>query len=928
MLSKKHLENSKQRQLILDSFEPSHTTWLVSDLKTKLNLQKKCLNKYSFIPEDSILRASEFWQKLFFRIYPEVSLLSEELSAQLISDWLSKSNYEWAKTSGAGKKMLEFMHQISGVLTHPEGQSQISEWLRSNESSLLSWGEWYIESVKIWHWLLTKKILPKSMVTAVLVNSKIESFLEKNIWKRNLIFDLGPDLNSFEAELALQISRKLNVDIIFPEVIGKYENLLLPYKFFELVKPMKVAENIPINLHQNTEGTGQNTAIEVKRFATMLSEVKDLTVQVREWIEQGVSPEKIAVSAPNIKSYIKIIDEYFQVEGIPLQIEKNNILSDIPDISRWLAELRLRTSELSTEDLEQTLYQSEVNTPAINFEKFYSLYAKIYGEGDLERSPEIARLIREKPFNRSGLLNKKEFFASAMLFWPLEADIGWIEKVAALIYKDGPESIELLPSDWVSYLQSILSRQDISIERIQFGVNAVGIDFLEDLDIDRVFLLGLSDDDLRVNINTKVEPAEIFNLQTQLGFLFPNFDPARLEFKLRWVLKDIRNIVYSFPVTDFNGNVLTPSMIWLEKALKLRKPDELTNINSPGLSRWDSIQRSHLDDIKLFRNWTEQHAIKLSERLMVDLGKEEKSVTNLPAIERLSASSIENYLDCPMIFAAKKLFRLQDLPELDLDVDGSTRGKIIHKIFEKLIQSTTLTRKAKEEIDHIVEVSAQEVGAQFGELKLWPQFKLRLISIAERFIEAELEWRQRFPQTHTVGKEVLLSGYIDSESGKLSRNQTQSSIKFIGFIDRIDQDFEKHAVLLDYKTSTSDITQFGSWLENNNLQLGIYALALEAGLSEYNIKEVVGASFYDVRTFDRKKGFRQLEGASHLLDLESRESNKITREKKEDFYRAVELKVKGVIEDLKSGNISAKPVKVKLCETCQWSKICRAPHLN
>ena len=47
-----------------NNFDPSRSTWIVPDLKSKSEIQKVLLEKYGFLEEDSVLRASELWGKL------------------------------------------------------------------------------------------------------------------------------------------------------------------------------------------------------------------------------------------------------------------------------------------------------------------------------------------------------------------------------------------------------------------------------------------------------------------------------------------------------------------------------------------------------------------------------------------------------------------------------------------------------------------------------------------------------------------------------------------------------------------------------------------------------------------------------------------------------------------------------------------------
>lgn len=917
MLTRLQLENPKQRNEVFNTFDTQTSTWIVSDLKSKLALQKKGLDRSGFIPEDAVLRASELWKKLFFRAYPETSLISQDLSTHLISVWLEKSEFEWAKTTGAGKKMFEFMTYFAGVLSHPLGFDRMGEWFRANVDSYMRWGEWFLESTKIWSEFKKRKLLPQAWISSCLANDNVEALVDKGYWAKNIILDLGPDLNSFEAEIILQLSRRIDVTVILTgDHTSQYEKLLQPYQVFNVAEVKKA-----------TVATLEKANIEVRRFATMLSEVKDATAQAREWIESGILADRIAIVAPNIKPYWRALDQYFVQEGVALRGERGTILSDLPDVGVWISSMRVRAVEVSAEDLEQSLYMGSQNTP-FDFDRFRSLYSRIYGDEDLERSIEISKLVKSRPFLGKTTISKKEFIASSLVFWPENGEIVTLEKIISLVFRDGPDQISLPPREWVGYLQNLLCRSDLVSERISRGVHCVGLDSAEDLDVDATIFLGLSDSELRQSQTSRLDHGEIQSIHAQKGFLFPNNDNSRLDFKARWFLKGQKRIVLSFPTTDFNGDTLSPSMFWLEQAVQLRAKNELEKMSIPKVSRWDALQQMDLDSIIKIRAVEGDYAEQLKSRIRADLGEAEDPLFGMNRASHLSASAIEDYLKCPFIFASKRLYKLLDLPDLDLDVDGSTRGRLMHKLFEKLLSNNLESKYSDQQIENILDEARIDIKAEFGDERTWKFLRKRLVELGKRFIDFELEWRRRFPETRTALCEAEVQGFINRKSLEFETEETENAVAFKGYIDRIDIDKSNHVVTLDYKSSAADIRQYNSWLEKNQLQLALYSMAVQKGLTALGPKDVVGSFYYVGRTFDRSYGFRQVDGGEHLLDLDKAGKNKITSAEKSEFFEAVKQKVKVVIEGLEKGEFNPKPFEPDKCLRCQWNQLCRAPHLN
>ena len=56
MLQFLKLSNLSQIQIGLNEFNPEKQTWIVSDLKSKHEIQNLCLNKFNYYTDDSILR--------------------------------------------------------------------------------------------------------------------------------------------------------------------------------------------------------------------------------------------------------------------------------------------------------------------------------------------------------------------------------------------------------------------------------------------------------------------------------------------------------------------------------------------------------------------------------------------------------------------------------------------------------------------------------------------------------------------------------------------------------------------------------------------------------------------------------------------------------------------------------------------------------
>jgi len=169
-----------------------------------------------------------------------------------------------------------------------------------------------------------------------------------------------------------------------------------------------------------------------------------------------------------------------------------------------------------------------------------------------------------------------------------------------------------------------------------------------------------------------------------------------------------------------------------------------------------------------------------------------------------------------------------------------------------------------------------------------------------------------------------------AENGELARErQAPSDFVFSGRIDRVDGDEQGLVAIYDYKSSAASAKQFGSWIKNNKIQLLLYAMAIENGLSQFAAKPVAGAFYYVARTLDRENGFKVKDIPQALFDVSNgQKRNRLTDAEKQTLYGEAKKRIQAAAQGILAGQFAPKPRDVENCTTCQWSVICRAPHLN
>ena len=389
--------------------------------------------------------------------------------------------------------------------------------------------------------------------------------------------------------------------------------------------------------------------------------------------------------------------------------------------------------------------------------------------------------------------------------------------------------------------------------------------------------------------------------------------------------RSCRELLLCAPETDFNGGAQAPSWLWV---MGSRQAQEGKELSIPDETRWDEIQKASFNEIAKARSWSSAQTHLLDRGLKEDLGEMAHESFGEHLVDTLSASGIEDYLNCPFIYASKRLFGLSDRPELDLEVDPSQRGSLMHKLFEMLTVEPMRFDYTDEELSEIVEKSKVETELGLADPRLWPPLKLRQIDLAKRFLAFEKEFRTRHPHARVLGRETAIEGFIDPETGELSKVAKPGALKFRGRIDRIDQDAQGNLAIYDYKSSDGSTSQFGSWIKKNKIQLLLYANAVENGLTEFPPQPVQSAMYYVVRPFARDEGFKVEDVEQGLYAAGGRKKNRMSTLQKEALFKEGHLHVKKAIDGMKAGRFEPNPRDKQLCLKCQWSALCRAPHLN
>ncbi|MCB0365136.1 MAG: PD-(D/E)XK nuclease family protein [Bdellovibrionaceae bacterium] len=917
MLELREVHHPHQKQKLFEDFDPSRDTWLVSDLKSKLEIQKRFLRQGMVLAEDSVLRVSELWRKFLVRCSPGARVISADLARSLLGQWLEESEYEWAKSPGTAQNLFAYTAQLLPILTHNQGEEILQEWWGDHSDSLVRWGHWYNLSKWAWSQFEEKNLVPSPWVSAWLSNWSGPRLT----WSRRLFVDLGSELSAVEAEVLWGLSGSSDVFIVTPgeQWRGRFDKSLRGYR----VLKEKLGQSIQTPKRAETP-TVKGYAFH--RYSTMLAEIKAAVMAVREWLKQGVAPSAIVLMAPDVETYWPVLSEYLAKEGIPAGKDHLVTLQSFPDVIRWLAHLRMDAGLGSSADIELTAFRSE-SERRLAFDDFRRLFSIYYDVEDLKRDDQVQRLF-DIHGNPQNLMLRDEFVAWALRRWPTKEVTDQLEGIFHQFLQDCPYSTRLSLRNWVSFTEKLCARIEVKVGRgLGKGIQLLNLSSGEWVDASHIWVMGLTEDGMRRTETTGILLSDVLSLERDMGFFLNHPDRMQAEFEAEWMLdRTWSEAVLSTPTVDFAGTIQAPAMLWLRRAMDENPDWEKCTI--PPKCRWDTLQSVDIREMAQVEGWTEDLHASIETELPRELGVQPIPGFGANLDLSLSVSQLESYLECPFNVAAAKIFRLSDTPELDMDVDHMSKGSLMHKLFEILTRGEVFrSAYTREELGEAVDQARTESELILADERLWPPLKSKMVDMADRFVSFETAWRANYPKTQTVGRELKVKCRWNPKEKKFV-SEDQEGILFRGFVDRVDVDGDGHFVVLDYKSSPYGLTYHKSWLNNNSLQLSLYSHWLSLGFSQLGPGEVVGALYYVTKTMDRNKGFVTDEGIEGFIEISGR-SQKLDTAGREALIEGVVHVVDQTMGAILAGDFKPHPKDPDTtCQGCRWRGLCRAPHLN
>lgn len=922
----------------LTQFKPEDSCFIVSDIKNKIFLSGELLKKHSILPGACVLRPNDFYGTLFDSINTNWNIKSDSFVKAYLTDFLTRNKDKKIQHLARSKNFFECFNFCLLMLLDDERFSLFKEWHASQDK--IPFPEYWLEiSKNFFDDLKSKSILPESGMKAVLLDH-LQNSDEMSFEKNKIVLDIGFSIDLCEKEIFTELSNNKDVYIISPSLKNNFlteKNSFFVYKDWE--QSLKKEDVLDFNKESYsaltqifsqsdkkpmTEKTSfdaldskKPTALKSKKFfqiesETQWVEVKKAISQVSYWIHhQGVSPNDIAIYAPNIEEYWLALKFYLEKESIPFRKTTYSRLIDFPDIKHILSALHLHLKIFSFSDLESFCFHPSFKNPKLkSFSWFKADYFKV------PHQKKVFNLLSNyKLKDPEKTISGFEFIEWVLSFVDKDISSELSESLFKVLQKlSGNE--ELSFRSYLSLFELELFSEEIENEKEkEQGVSCLSFNAFHSVKSSYAFVLGLMESEFKKTSFLIESPPEqiLSNILNSLGFSLPYKFTSEKENNLLWFLQSshLKELYLSSYRYDWGGSIQTQSLIYiLSNVLYSAKKTAITNCLT-----YESRQKESSSVADILKGQP-QEKISHLERFF-DLKKE----MFLPIKKHsFSPSRIKTYSECPFKYAAEKIFYAKEGDILDQELSVLKKGSSIHKLFELTLKEHPDLELSEEQVEELIIKSLPDLS-NFVNEKQEELTKDYLKRNLIKFLDQEKEQRKNMPSLKPVGFEAGLNTFWNQKEGQLSE---KGEYVFKGEIDRIDYDeTTKSYALRDYKRRGTKLTHISSWLNNEEFQLIFYAQALEKGLVSDFEPHKVSALFFSVYSEDFKfKGF--VEKSSGLEEL----ADKTARCKKE---RAELLKVikginqvtQGLVQKMEQGDFHPFPKDKNICETCDYKKWCR-----
>ncbi|MDE0092001.1 MAG: hypothetical protein OXN83_01795, partial [Oligoflexia bacterium] len=369
MLKLVKIKDQSEKIKFLINFKPQDSAFIVSDIKTKLFVESKLLEKYFYLSGSCVMRAYEFYKELFYSLDNKWHLMPDSYVKELFFDFCSNRRENWIKNLQNSRTFFEFFNCFLIVFLNKGSLKVFEEWFEDYKKNLF-WKNWFQLAQDFFGFLEAKRVLNESGVKSILLHDL--SLINRLLFnKDNILIDLSFSFDLCEKEIFKELARYKEVYILSPHL--KYSSFFgntfnIYKKWEEELDKEKILKYPSNNTVLNTNPLRNVFKIKTE---TQIEEIKKAVIQVCKWIKQGVSPNDIVIYAPNLENYWFVLRSYLKQENIPFRKTVYSKLIDFKEIKYLLSAIRVHLNLFDFGDLELFCFYKESKKDFIDFKENY-----------------------------------------------------------------------------------------------------------------------------------------------------------------------------------------------------------------------------------------------------------------------------------------------------------------------------------------------------------------------------------------------------------------------------------------------------------------------------------------------------------------------------------------------------------------------------
>lgn len=290
-----------------------------------------------------------------------------------------------------------------------------------------------------------------------------------------------------------------------------------------------------------------------------------------------------------------------------------------------------------------------------------------------------------------------------------------------------------------------------------------------------------------------------------------------------------------------------------------------------------------------------------------------------PRSAAYSITDLEAYAQCPFMYFANQVLKLEDWEEREEEAGLDIIGTIYHEVLAGFLRAHRRQTLRSEAVDdYLRELDALLDGvcvrlAAAGKLvngKQWAYRRRRLAAILARWLEFEIAEQNSdglaFTPAHLEwGFGLPLREGMDesSQTAPLELTAGGDVTRIVGKIDRIDAVGDKLAVI-DYKRKYAP--RFRDLADGLDLQAALYIMAVEQHLCPAD-GLVAGGGYYSVEGRRKDGGMWRSELAGDIGHRAAKDAGNLTAEDWTGLQQEIRLRVLTYCRDIEAGLFPVRP---------------------